>query len=392
MTERKYYFQIDALKAMMIVLVIITHSVTIEDIFGKYNGSFWIRIAIPVFLIIMGFNMGLSFKQKGNASLRELYSASYFKNKLERYVVPFLILAVVSTVIGLLLYGLDFSTMIETEHEGANYELMVFLLFLPFHGPGNWFIITIFQFIVVIPILFWSFDRRPKTILVLALVSDIIIQQVVYYLYYFNKTVTIETFYDSFIFRTSIVWFLTAVVLGLWFSKYGHNIRDKTNWFILILLPVSLIFIAFFQSRVLVFGSRVDIPVFGIIDIYLFGDYHFMFFPYAAFLFLLGMTFIPENSSNMVTKLVEKTGRATYHILLFQILYLAIFEVLFGTAEYVGIGEALNQFISLPWDIIIPVINIIVCIALGILWYEVEKKLKKTMKRREAKALVNSII
>ena len=103
----EHYFQIDFLKAVMIFLVIFDHIVH-WDLKSEIGVALWERICIPVFLVIMGFNMGLSFKRHGANTLRELYSWRYFKSKILRYIVPFLILYAFSTLIGLILYQFNF--------------------------------------------------------------------------------------------------------------------------------------------------------------------------------------------------------------------------------------------------------------------------------------------
>jgi len=55
--EKKKYFQVDLLKSLMIFLVILDHTVAYANLYGK-GFELWERIAIPMFLIIMGFNMG----------------------------------------------------------------------------------------------------------------------------------------------------------------------------------------------------------------------------------------------------------------------------------------------------------------------------------------------
>jgi len=68
--------QIDILKALMIFLVIFDHFVA-WNIKRGIGVSLWERISIPVFLVIMGFNMGLSFQRDGRSTLKELYSWKY---------------------------------------------------------------------------------------------------------------------------------------------------------------------------------------------------------------------------------------------------------------------------------------------------------------------------
>ena len=74
------YFQVDFLKAIMIFLVIFDHTIPWE-VKGGMGVALWERISIPVFLVIMGFNMGLSFRRRGETSLKKIYSRNYFKNK-----------------------------------------------------------------------------------------------------------------------------------------------------------------------------------------------------------------------------------------------------------------------------------------------------------------------
>ena len=69
----KNFFQVDFLKAAMIFLVIFDHMVS-WGVKSEMGVTLWERISIPVFLVIMGFNMGLSFQRKKTTKLRELYS------------------------------------------------------------------------------------------------------------------------------------------------------------------------------------------------------------------------------------------------------------------------------------------------------------------------------
>ena len=72
-TRESSYFQVDFLKAIMIFLVIFDHMVS-WNIKSELGVALWERISIPVFLVIMGFNMGRSFQRKETTELRELYS------------------------------------------------------------------------------------------------------------------------------------------------------------------------------------------------------------------------------------------------------------------------------------------------------------------------------
>ena len=128
----------------MIFLVIFDHFVS-WNIKSEIGVALWERISIPVFLVILGFNMGHSFKAQGDLTLKELYSWSYFKKKIKRYIVPFLILYAASTFIGLFIYGFDFELMYYTQYYPEHGIINLFYFIMPFWGPGNWFIPVLFQ-------------------------------------------------------------------------------------------------------------------------------------------------------------------------------------------------------------------------------------------------------
>ena len=79
--KKTHFYQIDFLKAIMIFLVIFDHFVS-WNIKSEIGVALWERISIPVFLVILGFNMGYSFKAQGELTLKELYSWNYFKKKI----------------------------------------------------------------------------------------------------------------------------------------------------------------------------------------------------------------------------------------------------------------------------------------------------------------------
>ncbi len=156
------FFQIDLLKAIMIAFVIIDHAIG----YTNYRGlgyELWERMSIPVFLIILGFNMGKSFQRQGDQSLKKLYSWNYFEKKLLRFVFPYLIFYIVSTTMGFIIYGASFP---ETFADNWVLEYIVLQKSL-LEGPGNWFIPILFQSIILIPLLYKLFSKKPILTLIL---------------------------------------------------------------------------------------------------------------------------------------------------------------------------------------------------------------------------------
>ncbi|MHA2122023.1 MAG: hypothetical protein ACW990_12540, partial [Promethearchaeota archaeon] len=155
----------------------------------------------------------------------------------------------------------------------------------------------------------------------------------------------------------SILFYLSAVGLGMWFSS-GFKFEDKRNFFMWILYPVSLAFITaheFFKFRIRIDGIQL-----------LSGDYHFLIFPYSAFLFLLAMNFLPRKSDNWLSRRIKIISKSTYHILLTQIFGYAIITAYWGT--HYSIEAGFNIFDTL--DLIIVWIFFI---SFGIWWYNIDK-------------------
>ena len=349
------YFQIDFLKAVMIFLVIFDHFVA-WSIKSEIGVALWERISIPVFLVVMGFNMGLSFKGKEDLSLKELYSWSYFKKKIIRYIIPFLILYVVSTFIGLFMYGFDFEAIYYGQFYPEHGIINLFIGILPFWGPGNWFLPVIFQSILIMPLLYKGFSKKPVITLVLTFIGEIAMQITVFF--FIGEITSLEERHLLNMFMMSILFYLSAVGLGMWFS-FGHKITIKRNWFMWIIFSISLIYII--ANQFYGFRFRLDgVPL-------LRGDYHFLVFPYSAMLVLLALRYLPQKSDWRISKSISLIGKSTYHILLTQILGYGMITAWWGT--HYGMDTPFN-----PFDIIDLIGLWIVFIGFGILWYKIDRQ------------------
>jgi hypothetical protein len=314
----------------MIFLVIFDHFVA-WSIKSEIGVALWERISIPVFLVVMGFNMGLSFKGKQDLSLKELYSWSYFKKKIVRYILPFLILYVVSTFIGLFIYGFDFEAMYNGQFSPNHGLINLIMGIMPFWGPGNWFLPIIFQSILIMPLLYKLFTKIPIIALVLTFIVEIWMQITVFF--FIGEITTWEEVHLIGMFMNNILFYLSAVGLGMWFS-FGHKLTIKRNWFMWIISSFSSVYIIAYQF--LNFRLRLnDIPL-------LRGDYHFLVFPYSAMLVLLALRFLPQKSDWRISKSISLIGKSTYHILLTQILGYGMITAWWGT--HYGMDVPFNPF------------------------------------------------
>jgi len=108
------------------------------------------------------------------------------------------------------------------------------------------------------------------------------------------------------------------------------------------------------------------------------GDYTLLFYGYAAIWFLFAMALVPMKSSGSLERFIQKIGRASYHILLFQIFYFSI--VYFTIAPEIQMAKELPEFaLIFGWSsnlFYIPfyLINLAICLAGGLVWFEAEKR------------------
>ena len=360
--KRKNFFQIDLMKGVMISFVILDHALS------SYGPGFelWERMAIPVFLIILGFNMGKSFKRGGKSSLKELYSLSYFKKKFWRYIFPYIIFYMVSTTIGFIIYAIYGVNFLDTFHENWFVEYILFQKSL-LEGPGNWFIPVLFQSILLMPLLYYLFTKKPVLSLIMCFAVEICMH--LFLFFYIGPVTSIDVFLQELPFRQIIFLYLSAIGMGIWFSQ-DHKLFSKRNIFVWILFPINLIYMIAWDF----FGFRLQINGSGIVR----GDYNYLTFAYSALIFLIVLRLLPKNPKSFIAKAISPLGKATYHIYLIQDLYYIILYIKFTDVWPPGSGGLVNPFGIASVDFLTNLgfyfVNLIICFSVGILWWYIEKK------------------
>ncbi|NHJ12683.1 MAG: acyltransferase [Candidatus Thorarchaeota archaeon] len=352
-SERRNYFAIDALKAFAIALVILDHSLT-WDLKHAIGGPFWERTSIPFFLIIMGFNMGLSFRRSGATTLRELYSRAYFRKKFLRYVAPFIVLYAGLTILGLL-----FDSVVLSQY--------VLLLLPPFSGPGDWFIPVLITSIFVFPLVYKGYTTHPKITVSLCFISELLFGVFLFFnaplvwngLSYAYPSPEVAFLVSAV--RLNILFYLPAVGLGLWFSS-DYDIKSKHNRFMWIAFPLSLAFTFAYQFLDL----RVQIADSTTIHRLIWGDYTLLMYPYVALFFLLAMKYLPDMAKGRTSKIIAQIGKASYHILLFQIFY---FSIWYHFYDIQNVG-----FVTPAHHLVFYLVNVTICFAGGLGWYYLERR------------------
>ena len=180
--------------------------------------QFWLRLSVPIFLIIMGFNYGHSFQSRGCTSFKEIYSNGYFKRKTRRYIFPFLIIFIPLTLIAILLDNFAFRVF-------SNRAIF------PFWGPGIWYIPVVLSAVMVLPALYLLFGKRPNLTIAVCFTNDLIMHVFMYYLLEVTQIGTVTHDLIRFLFQSNIMLYLSAIVLGFWFSV-DHDLFSPKHRFI----------------------------------------------------------------------------------------------------------------------------------------------------------------
>jgi hypothetical protein len=192
--------------------------------------------------------------------------------------------------------------------------------------------------------------------LILTVVIEIVMQLIVFFV--IGDITTWEESHILTLFMTSIPFYLSAVGLGMWFSM-DHDLQSKHNFFMWIIYPISLAYLVVYQF----FGFRFMIDGTALLR----GDYHFLVFPYSAFLVLLALKFLPNTSTRKISKTISLIGRSTYHILLTQILGFGILTAFWGT--HYGIYLPFD-----PFELIDLAALWLLFIWVGIIWYKIDRQ------------------
>jgi len=355
------FFQIDLLKAFAIAFVIIDHSV-LRALLWDAGAELWERMSIPLFLIILGFNMGNSYARKGDQYLSELYSWAYFKKKFWRFVFPYIILYIVSTTAGFIILKENFT---DTFSEDWILQYIIYQKQL-FEGPGNWFIPILFQSIFLLPLMYKAFSIVPRLSLILCFIIEICFH--LFLFAYIGELTSLEDWLTELNFRYIILLYMSAIGMGFWFSK-DHNLFSKKNLFLWILFPISVIYMVAWQF----FDFRLEIEGSGIVR----GDYNYFTFIYAAFIILVVMKLFPKNPKNKVSKFFTTIGRASFHIYLVQDIYFAITYSLSSTGAKT-VENIFDISSGEPFlNILLLILNWTICISAGVFWLYVENKIRK---------------
>lgn len=326
---------LDYVKAICVIMVIITH----YDWTDKTSPAFtmFINMAVPVFMIVSGYNFAMSNRKKAEGRLGKMYGWNMMKPKLIRFLVPFFTICMIE--IALLAF------------EDKNiHPLRIFLL--GGYGPGSYYVPIMLQLLVIFPIIYILVQRNAKVGLAVAGAANLLFEIAV-------EVFEIEKYY----YRLSIGRYLLLIAFGCYL--YLHPEHRVKRYQMMTMFLIGLAYI------VAVFGFDQE---FG-----LFGYWKTTAMPVAFYIFpiviLLFRKFYHSTIPGVGGRTLLMIGQASYHIFLVQMVY-----------YHFDLGGSIMQA---AWYIAVP-FNILISVTAGLAFFEMDKYFIRKM--REVKHYMKAMV
>lgn len=318
---------LDYLKAICVILVVITH----YDWESKesYIFTMFINMAVPVFMIISGYNFAMSNRKKTDGSMHQMYSPRVIGPKLERFLVPFTGICLVEIL------------LLAIEDKDIN-PFRIF--FLGAYGPGSYYVPLMVQLLVIFPIIFKLVEKSAKWGIILTGCVNLI---------YEIAVVIFEM--DKYYYRLCIGRYLLLIAFGCYL--YLHPERRLKKHEIIAMLLIGLSYIVF------ILGRDVDTT--------LFDFWKPTAMPIAFYIFpivvLLFRAFYHCHIAGFVGNMLSMIGKASYHIFLIQMVYYHF--------------ELGGRIMEKAWYVAVPY-NLVITLGIGLLFYEMDSAFARRMTLR----------
>jgi len=335
--ERNHF--IDLAKGIAIILVLFNHyEWKTSSIFSTHLYYWVICMAVPIFMLCTGYVTAASFSSKGT-SLRDAYSKKLLLPKLARYILPVLWFYIFETVITLVFQKTGFlhylSTLDFPYAYGYNKRISllgtVIFFFAGGRGiHGTYYFAIILQIAFMIPLIYTAV-KKWKWGLWLCFGINL-----------FLEIIKIPIGLPYAAFRMLAFRYIFIVAFGCWLYIYRNEKFKPLKWSGLFLAGAVYVYVINYTSyHRVIFTTWHQTSMIAAL--------------YIAPIFMLGL----KHLKNAVFKPLEEIGKASYHILMVQILYYNFFAPLVWTAPKSVIP---NDFIGFT-------IGLIFCLAFGYGYY-----------------------
>ena len=285
-----YNPQIDYIKGLCILFVIWTHCISRDEL-GLMLFPYWGDTAVPIFLIIQVFH----YYKKGD----DLRMPSLLK-LWNRILFPFFIMVALMFLVQFFIY-----------YQTTN-GVFSPALYWDKRGPGSYYIFIYLELAFVIPIFAPLFKRLSIKWL---LVVFIILSQLIEFL-------TCVTHCPDNIYRITFFRYTFLIFIGYLLAKKGLDLNKYT----ILGGIISMIFIFLFAY------TRINMEPLFCTHLDLWPLCHWVCYIYIAYFFLafLKYTYSKLDTHLHIRAYIERIGKYSYEIYLFQIFYYATITIFIG--------------------------------------------------------------
>lgn len=316
---------LDYLKAVCVIMVIVTHYEW-EDKTSPFF-TMLINMAVPVFMIVSGYNFAMSNRKKADGKLRKMYGWSMIKPKLVRFLIPFFTICIIE--------------MILLHMEDKNIDpWRIFLLGA--YGPGSYYVPVMMQLLVIFPIIYILIEKNATVGITTAGIANLLFE------------IAVKCFeMDKYYYRLCIGRYLLLIAFGCYLYLHPEHRVKRSQMIAMFLVGFAYLVAVFgFDRELLLFDywKTTAMPV------------AFYIFPIVILLF---RSFYHRRIPGKMGALFTWIGKASYHIFLVQMVY-----------YHFELGGAIMHA---SWYIAVP-FNILISVPAGLLFYELDNHFIKTLK------------
>lgn len=336
-TTSERIYLIDYLKAISVIMVIFTHYAW-EDKTSLFF-TLVIAMAVPIFMVISGFNFTMSYEKKTGGTLRELYAPSLMLHRLYRFLLPFILIYIPEMLLHILMRGDSFS---------AGDWILYFIE--GGLGPGSYYVPVLIVMLFTFPLMYVCIRRFSYFGVCLVALVNLAYELFVYYGHVPGP-----------LYRLLFFRYLLYVALGCYMYFHFQNSKKESLSHKKYPLPWAALLLMFltglsFSVAVYQFGWRPPIFRYWVKTAMPLALYIFPFI--YVLMRYLGKKQLPDPFGSILSKI----GQASYHIFLIQMVYYRLFDD-----------------IVFPPGPAIPVVcgNILITVTLGYGYYLLESKLSK---------------
>lgn len=311
--------QIDYIKGLCILFVIWTHCIGREEL-GYMLFPYWGDTAVPIFLLIQVFHY-----YKKDVSLRMPSVIKLWK----RILWPFIIMIALMFLVQFFIYFKATSGTFTPS------------LYWDNRGPGSYYIFVYLELAIVIPLFAPLFRRLPvKWLFVIFVVLSQLVELIC----------SITQCPDN-IYRITFFRYTFLIFIGYLLATKGLEL----NRFTILVGIISMVFLYLFAYA----GINME-PLFCT-HLSLWPLCHWVCYLYIAYFFLpfLKYTYTILRRYSFITTYIEKIGKYSYEIYLFQIFYYATLSIYVGKILSITDNYPIQRILFILFSTVICVIPVV---------------------------------